>query len=286
MLYYFYVAGIYIARVLPIRSAYAVAEFIAMGYYYCSSRTRELLKYNLSIVMGDDLDEKTLDRHARKVFKNFGKYLADFFRFSRYDEKYMSEYIKVDGIEKVEKAMELGKGVVVVSLHLGNWELGGAVVAGKGFPLNAIVLEHGNKKINEFFIDQRAINNMKSIPTGMAVKQCFKALKRNELVAIVGDKDYTDSSINADFFGKKPTLPKGPAVVSAKTGAPIIFIVLARNEDDTFTLHVEGPITSRPTGNTGEDMEVLTAKYVKIFEKYIRMYPDQWYACEPIWKQQ
>lgn len=286
MLYYLYVAGIQIARALPIKAAYLLAKAVALGYYYGSATTRAILKDNLRVVLGEDTDEKVLNFHAKAVFKNFAKYLADFFRFTKYDEKYVSQNINIEGLEILRQCLDEKKGAVIASLHLGNWELGGAIVAGMGFPLHAIVLEHGDEKVNNFFTDQRMINNMKSIPTGVAVKQCFKALKNNELVAIVGDKDYTNSSITTDFFGKEAKLPKGPAVFSVKTGAPIVFILLARNEDDTFTLHVEGPITNETTGDTDADTKGLMEKYVKVFEKYIRMYPDQWYAFEPTWKQQ
>ena len=275
-----------IAKVLPVNAGYALASLIARIYYCFASKDKEALRANLKVVLGKDTDEKRINHLVLMVFRNFAKYLIDFFRKSSFSEDYLTNTVTFKGKEQLHKCLSEGKGVILVALHLGNWELGGAILGWLKYPISAIVLEHSNQKVNEFFRNRRSIYNLKSIPLGMQVKKCFKLLKNNEMLAIVGDKDYTSNGIPVDFFGKKAILPKGPAVLSLKTGARLLFCIVAREKNDKFTMFFEEPDEYIPTGDFESDVEGLMGQYVKVFEKYIKQYPDQWYAFEKIWNQE
>jgi len=279
-------AGFFLAKIMPIRVCYAAAERIGRLYAKFAEKDREGLRANLKVVLGEDVDETVVDKHTAAVFKNFAKYLADFFKFPRFTERNISGNIELEGRKYMDECLSEGKGLILLSLHLGNWELGGAIVGGLKYPISAIVLEHTSKRVNGFFIRQRAINGLRSIPIGGRIKECFELLKRNEVLAIVGDKDYTSSGIYVDFFGKKALMPKGPAVISLKTGAPIVFCALVRKKDDTYKFCFEKPIRFKSTGDHNEDIRALMGEYLAIFEKYIRENPDQWYAFRKLWDQE
>ncbi len=285
MLYILYRLSYLLVKVLPLKCTYFFAEQIANIYYHFSRGDRKALKDNLSVVLGEEATEEEIEREVLAVFTNFAKYLGDFLRFSKYTPQFIARNFKILGKENLDKCFAWGKGVIVLSLHLGNWELGGAIVGGMNYPISAIVLEHPGKKVNDFFVRQRAINNVRSIPVGIQIKECFRALKRNEVVAIIGDKDYTANGIEIDFFGKKAVLPKGPAVISIKSGAPIVCCFIVRNADNSCDMIFEEPITAQKSGDIEGDIRALMGKYVKIFEKYIREYPGQWYVFNKIWAQ-
>lgn len=285
MLYLLYMAGFLLAKVVPTKGAYWIAEVSARVYFWFSGRDKEILRENLRVVLGSEATPEEIDEHVLKVFINFAKYLADFFRFPKFTEEHISENIEIEGKEHLDECLREGRGAIANSVHLGNWELGGALVGGMGYPISAITLEHANKRINDFFIKQRAINDMKSIPIGIKIKECFKALKRNEVLAIAGDKNYTSNGVYIDFFGRKALMPKGPAVISLRMSAPIVFTVLTREEGDRFKLTFEKPIKYKSTGDHEKDVKALMGEYLRIFEKYIRRYPDQWYAFKPTWNQ-
>ncbi|HPN73205.1 MAG TPA: hypothetical protein PKZ41_04335, partial [Candidatus Omnitrophota bacterium] len=189
MLYYVYMTGFFLARLFPIRVAYAIAGSIAWVYFWLSRRDRQDLCANLSVVLGPGASQTEIDRNIFRIFKNFAKYLVDFFRFPRFSEEYISSNIDVSGRENLDICLSEGKGAILVALHLGNWELGAALVGALGYDLCVIALEHANPRINNFFNSQRAINRVKSIPTGANVRSCFKALNKNQIVAIAADKD-------------------------------------------------------------------------------------------------
>jgi KDO2-lipid IV(A) lauroyltransferase len=275
--------GYCLIKVLPIRVCYFLADVIAYLYYLCARRDIGELRANLKIVLGENAGEKMIRKNIRGVFRNFARYLADFMKYSRFTEDYINEKIKVEGTEILDECLSRGKGIIVLAPHLGNWEMGASVVATLGYPISAIVLEHKDKRINDFFMKRRAVHNLKLIPLGMQLKKCFKTLKDNEILAIAGDKAYSQNGEYVDFFGNKAFMPKGAAFFSLKTGAPIVTSALTREKNNTYKFVFEGPIKFEPTGDLEKDIKELMTRSLSKIEKYIREYPDQWYAFRKIW---
>jgi len=267
---------------LPLGKGYRIAVFIADIYYIFARKDREALRENMKVILGKD-DKKLIDGYIRNVFRNFAKYLVDFFRFSTMSREYILKYINICGKENLDKTLARGKGAVILSAHIGNWELGGAVVGTLGYSIYAIALDHKDERVNNFFINQRAICDMKIIPIGSQLKNCFRILRKNSLLAILGDRDFSSHGVQAEFFGKTTLMPKGPAFFSLRTGAPIIPTFSIREKDDSFRLVFEEPIESAENGRSEEAVKSVMARYIAVIERYIRKYPDQWYAFRKIW---
>ncbi|MBN1871224.1 MAG: lysophospholipid acyltransferase family protein, partial [Candidatus Omnitrophica bacterium] len=170
-----------------------------------------------------------------------------------------------------------------LSAHLGNWELGGAVLGTMGYKISGVVLTHKNKRINDFFTRQRLAGNMRPIEIGAALKGCYRALRSNELLALLGDRDFSKNGVKVKFFGMDATMPKGPAVLSHRLGSPIVPIFMVREPDDTFTLFIEKPITGDPGDNEEAAVFNITQKCSAAIEACVRKYPSQWYAFRKIW---
>ena len=103
------------------------------------------------------------------------------------------------------------------------------------------------------------------------------------MVALVGDRDFTEKGIVIDFFNKPMHFPEGPAALSLMTGASIIPGFMLRNPDDSFTLRIEKPVEFKPCGDKKKDLADLIKVYKNIIEDYIRKYPDQWYVFRRFW---
>lgn len=283
MLFRLYKIGIFIALNTPLKIAYKIAIFFSSIFRLCLKKDRIAVKDNLRVIF-PGYDEKKIDHIARKIFHNFGKYLVDFFRFSIIDKDYIDKYIKVNGVEYLKEALSLNKGAILASAHLGNWELGAAVVAGLGFPIDVVALNHDDEEINNFFISQRKSQGVGVIPVGMAVRRCFKALSENRSIALVSDRDYYDNGLELEFFGKKTLIPKGPALFSRRCGSPIVPVLMVRNPDDTFTLNIRKPIIVEHTKDEHQDLMHTTAKIVRVLEEEIMQYPSQWYVFRRFWE--
>ncbi len=271
-----------LALFLPIRAGYAVATFIAILQFYISKKDREVVLDNLRAVLKTD-DEVALRRIVKEVFINFAKYLVDFFRFSKLDESYIQNNIKVIGKDNLDEALRRGRGVISLTGHIGNYELGGAVVALLGYPLNVVALGHKNKLVNNFFIRQRQVAKMNVIPMGAALKRCYECLAKGQMLALLGDRDFTNHGIRVKFFGRDCSIPKGPAALSLRTGASIIPTFIVRLPDDTFQFIFEKPISYATIGNFETDVQRFTESCISIIEEYVRRYPSQWFMFRRFW---
>lgn len=280
--YALYRIGQFIALSLPLKIGYKIAVFVSDLHYMFAWGDRRDVKGNLRVIFPEKSDRE-IRRIRIRMFRNFAKYLVDFFRYEKLDREYIRKNIRIETSKYFDEALAKGKGVIVLSAHIGNWELGGAMASLSGYPLWAVVLPHKDKKVNAFFDHQRESKGMKVITLGIAVRKCFEVFKRNEMVALVGDRDFSGSGIVLDFFGKASYFPEGPAAFSLKTGAIIVPTFMVRNRDDSFTLRIEKPIEFNPSGNKEKDLLEIISRYKIIFEDYIRSYPDQWYMFKRFW---
>jgi len=280
--YILYRLGQFVSLILPLQVAYKVATCLSTIQYYLAIRDRRAVISNLGTILNVD-DNRLLTKKTKAVFVNFGKYLVDFFRFSKLNRKAIDDFVKVEGTALLDKALKGGKGVITVTAHIGNWELAGAITSLLGYPINAIALTHRNKKVNALFVKQRTARGLKVIPVGVAVRKSLENLKKNEMLALLGDRDFTLRGIPMNFLGKQVLMPKGPATLSLKSGAPIVLGFAVRQKDDTYILRFEKPKDYKPTGRTDEDLKTITRNFVDVIERYIKRYPEQWFMFKKFW---
>ncbi len=284
MKYFVYQMIRFISFWLPLKIAYWVGEKVTdIRYLFCGTN-RKAIEDNLKQVLGTG-SEKEITGKARKVFHNFAKYIVDFSRFRRINRSNLGNFITIEGMENLRRAFTAGKGVIALTAHLGNWELGGITLAILGYPMNAVALNHEEVSVNRLFVQQRTSKGVKVIPFGMAAKKCLQALRRNEMVALLGDWDIKSQGIRLPFLGKLTTLPRGPAVLSLKTGAVILPGFTIRQRDDRFKLFLEEPIFPESTGDKEKDVEKLSNQIREVLERYIRRYPEQWFLFHRVWQE-
>lgn len=282
MLYNLYKIGYFLAMSLSVKSAYGVACAIADLWYLLSFVDRRAVRSNLERITGLK-DRRQLNRMTRDVFRNFAKYLADFFRFQKIDSEYIRRFVKVEGMENLDEALSRGKGVVLLSAHIGNWELGGVVVSTIKQPVMAVALTHSDKRIDDFFTRQRTSGNVKPIQIGISLRSCYDALKNNGLVALLGDRDFSGKGLELDFFGFPALIPKGPAVFSARLDAEIVPTFMVREAGDTFKLIFEPSLKRVSAVTEKEKVKEIMKGYVSVIERYVKMYPTQWYMFKKAW---
>ena len=274
--YILYRIGQFIALAVPLNIGYKIAIFFSDVHSIFADKDRKAVTENLKAIFPEKSDQEISAIRIR-MFRNFAKYLVDFFRFSLLDEEYIKQNIRLEGMDNFNAALQEKKGVIVLTAHIGNWELGGVVVGLLGYPFWIVALEHKSKKVNDFFNHQREIKGVKVIPVGKAVRRCLTILKQNEMVALAGDRDFSDTGVEVNFLGKPSLLPRGPAAFYLKTGAPIVPGFMVRDENDKFILKIEKAIDFKSSADENNNMLIIIETYKAIIEKYIRQYPDQWY---------
>lgn len=278
-MYFLYILGNILASIFPRNLCYAIAKFFALMQFYLSPKDRKAVTYNLLPVIEN---KKEIKRYVKKVFINFSYYLVDFFRYPKLNENFVKKYVKVSGLKNLQQFVNEGKGIIALTIHLGNYELAGAVASLLGYPVSAVALPHRDRRINTFFDRRRHMFGMEVIPTGIAVRGCFSALRYGRILALLGDKDFAGGGVKVTMFSNSAYLPRGVAFFALKTQAPIVPAFLVRENKYFYHLIFEKPILLNR--EVDQDEVGVIHKYIPVLEKYITQYPDQWYMFEKYWQ--
>ena len=211
----------------------------------------------------------------------------DFFTLVKGEKKYLEHIIKVEGAENLDEALKLGNGCIILTGHFGNWELAGCRLANMGYKINVVALNHADERINNLFITERRKSGINIIPIGAARNACLQALKRNEIIAILGDRPYGDRGIEVKLFGKTAIVPRGAALFSLKNSSPMITAFSYRddNADNTYKIVLDKPFLTDRTGQTSVKLREITQRFADRFESYIKRYPSQWYVFNKVWEE-
>lgn len=271
-----------ISRSLSRRFAYWLGLRISDRFFARDHAGRSAVMSNLAQILcskGVNASEDTLKLMARNNFQMFGKYIVDFFKFADFTDKRVRQLVSMEHIKRIDDAQSLGRGVIMFTAHLGNWELGGAVLASLGIQVNAVIQPARSNRVNELFQRHREKRGIKVIPMGSAARGVLHALRRNECVAMLADRDYTAHNELISFFGKPARLPSGPARIAAKTGAPLVPAFLLRQPDDTFLFRIHNPILP----DDFHSIDDIRIRIKDVMEEEISRNPLQWFMFTDFW---
>jgi phosphatidylinositol dimannoside acyltransferase len=245
---------------------------------------------------------KTVERHQRRVkgpnatsmsvrlatqeaFESYAKYWIESFRLPSLSSAEVRQRFTIDGWEHVRGALDKGNGVLLSLPHLGNWEWGGRWLADQNIPMTVVVEPVNPPELFEWFRDLRSDFGMTVVPLGPDVaSKVLGALKRNEVVCLMSDRDITGDGQKVTFFGEQTTLPAGPATLAIRTGAPLIPTAVYMGRRGTHHTLVRPPIdTSRSTDGLRADIARVTQTLADELEVLIRQAPEQWHLFQPNW---
>lgn len=262
-------------------------------FYLQMPERREYVRRNIEGVSRGRWPEAKIEVLTRKTFQNYGQYLLDYMVMHRLDPSNKDRWVEEEvGGDHMIEALQGGKGVICITPHLGNWEMGGLLFSFKGGRLNVLTLDERDldtKSFREEMRKRRGIKNIYINPkddSPMAVIDAVKALRNNEIVAMLGDRIETQKTMTFDFFGKRTLFPIGVAILAMATGAPVLPVFVVMEKNRKYRGIIETPIHFDAASR--EDREAVIRKgmeeLIKKFEAYIEKYPDQWYNFYSFWK--
>lgn len=222
---------------------------------------------------------------ARRSYAHLGAEAIAMVRMSSRGGGQIVERTTVHGIEVVEEAVARGQGVVVVTGHLGNWELGGAAMAARGLPVDVVVARQRNRLFDARLESSREALGMKVIPRGQAPRRVLESLRAGRVVGILGDQDARKAGIFVDFFGRPASTARGPAVLSLRAGARLVLGIAIREggAEPRYAVYFEA-LDPPGTGDLDRDVRSLTQSYTRRLETYIRRFPEQYFWLHRRWK--
>ena len=277
--------GARIAQRLPARPLYAFAVILGEIGYVAWTAKRQIAKRNFAIVLGRPWTDPEVAQVARRSFRNFAKYVVEIMRFPKLDVADFERLVNIDGWEHLRGALALGKGVIFVSIHFGNFELGGARISDE-IPLNVIADELENQRLMDLLVGNRAHKNITLLSPDGAAKKVLGALRRNEMVGLMmdlGPRAQAFDTVDAEFFGTPTAFPAVAASLARVSGAPIVVSACVRRQDNTFTGIALPPIFVQRTKEAAEDVQRATQSIARGLEGFVSRWPDQWYIFRPMW---
>jgi len=263
----------------------ALAWGTAMGTlgYQVSARYRRVAEKNLKIAYGDAMTERERQALIKRVFQHFARaLLVEFFKGADFTLDDMRHWVKGDSYAPMDALLARGKGAIVVSAHLGNWEWLSKRAAMEGFSIKVVARQSEDEGLNALTDRVRGTNGYTVHPRGDSPRALLKQLRENKIVAIVPDQKSED--VFVPFFGKPAGTVAGPAVLALKTGAAILPMFCPRQPDGTYKTVFYPAIFPEPTGDTEADVRRVMAEVTADIEDIVRQYPDQWLWLHDRWR--
>jgi KDO2-lipid IV(A) lauroyltransferase len=192
----------------------------------------------------------------------------------------------VEGWDVVERLRARGRGLIMVTGHLGNWELGGAYIAARGVPLDVVVRRMANPLFDGYLTRTRSRLRMAVVRDREAVRRTPRTLRAGGAVAFLTDQAGLNlASTFVPFFGRPAKTPRGPAVFALRLDAPVVFGTALRLPSGRYRLSFE-EIRVPESGDVDSDVDELVASYTQILEKWVRRAPEQYFWQHRRWKRQ
>ena len=257
-----------------------IARILALLAYATLRKRRRILRENLRHIASDD------ERLVREAFINFGLSYADFLAIPSMSKEEILKIGRVEGFFNLDKALSLGKGAIMVSAHLGNWDLGGCFTTGLGYKTATIAESRGpGERFFRLYSEMRAKTGMQvmRLEDRKSGTKAIEVLRRNGVLILLGDRDITRDGVKVNFLGKEVSLPRGPAFFSLRTGAPIVTAFFVWDKGKYLAI-MDPMIEFKKSGNLKQDMRELTQLIARRMETRIYEYPTQWYVFDMNWQ--
>jgi KDO2-lipid IV(A) lauroyltransferase len=271
---------------LPRPWAYALAVLAARFAWWFSPLARPRLEFNLKMACPElATDRAELRRISWNNFRNHAKAYADLMMLPTTSVEAMRPLLKVQGWDYLEEARALGKGVLVVSCHMGSYEVVAAIWSATLAPVSFFAEELEPRELFEWYRDTRARLGISVLTLDHGgLRKVLQALRDQEMVITAIDRDITGTGHQMPFFGRMAPIPLGPAAMALRLGVPLFPVCAVRLPDDSYLAYGAPLVFATDTGNPREDQVRATRELLGHMESFIRRHPDQWHVPHRIWE--
>jgi len=268
---------------VPYRAGVWAGGVIGFAAYYLLPRERKRAIEHLTYVFSEK-GASWVHRTARHCFIHLGKGLLEIMLMT---PQRLEQVIEFQGEDNLRAAIGMGKGVIYVTGHIGNWEIMGHAVAAR-YNLSVIAAPIEPEQVNNMIVELRAGMGVKTILRGRpgASRELVRVFKENRIMGILIDQDTDVESAFVDFMGRPAWTPTAAASMALKFGAPVIFGYVHRGKDNRHTIRIEGPLSLIQTGDRDKDVLENTAMLTKMIEHAIQDNPEQWVWMHRRWRRQ
>ncbi len=270
---------------LPETAVARAGESTASLAYRCLRSEAGRTRRNLAAAF-PEMASDAVDALARACFRHLGAALTDVLRFDALTPSNIGDHVDVRGLERVHAALENGHGCVIATAHYGNWEMFGAALSLSGLAVNPIVRELRSDPLDRWIDGRRRLVGMKPASRQRSLRRAVEALKGNEVVVMLPDVDTSVRGVFVDFFGRPAYTAVGPALLSARYGAPLLSGFLTRQSHGRHLLELHEPVAGSGVPCSDDALAATMATVTTRIEAQIRRHPEQWIWMHRRWRTQ
>jgi len=240
---------------------------------------------NLQRVYGPELTGVALQRKVQQTFESYARYWMEAFRLPSTSREDLDFSMSYDGYEHLEDALATGLGPLMIIPHLGGWEWAAFwMTEVMGIPVSAVVEKLEPPELYEWFVGLRTAMGMNVIPLGpRAGAEVVKAVNRGDVICLLTDRDIEGTGVEVEFFGEKTTMPKGPAMLALRTGAPLLPCAIYYRDGGHHGVVRPRVPAERTDAGLRADVARVTQALARELEILIRAEPEQWHLMSPNW---
>ena len=269
---------------LPARAVRGTGCGVGFGLSFVAGKRMRLLRRHMRRVLGTDPTDQQITDAAREMFASYGRYWAEVFWFRPRRRQWMLDQATTTGLDDVYAAQQAGRGVVMVSPHMGNYEVAGAVAEELNLRVLSVAEDLPNARITDWFVRTRAAFGIDVLihGRGSVMGGLVNALKSGQVVALVADRDVSGRGVEVEFFGEMTTMPAGPFSLVELTGSALFPVgCYFDGSGYLFEVHPELPLPD--ADERSERIRLGTQALARELEDIILKKPTDWHLFQPNW---
>ena len=275
-----YRGGSWVLGRLPFGPTVRVAGWISDAVWWAWPEKRRHVRANAARILALPPDDRRVAALGRAVFRNQTRWVVEGFHLPRMTREEHVALFDAPAADRLHEIWEASRGTIVVGLHIGNGDAAAAALAGRGWPFNVLAEDTAYDELFELMFEQRRAWGVRVI-RWRNLREVYRVLRNGEMLGLLVDWGYRPDGQPVRLLGAWTTLPAGPAVLAAKTGATILPFWTIRRPDGTFAGDAGAPILVASTDPA--EIARATQAIADALEPVIRAVPDQWCVFKPMW---
>ncbi len=273
-----------IIGLIPRKASIRLGNGIGYIWFRIHKKRRKVAIDNLTLAFGNEMTIREIDALALHSFQNLSRIIFEIGWALRQHKKDYTKHFYIKGLSNFIQAFEKKKGVLLLTGHLGNWELMSIIAVITSYPISMTYRPLDFLPLNRFIVEFRTRFGGEMIPKDKAMRKLLMSLKQGEAIGMLMDQSVDwYKGVFVNFFGQMTSTNKGLALLALKTESPIVPIFVVR-EGLKFKIEFGQEVPLIKTGDKTKDIEDNTRQYNRVIEEIIRRYPEQWLWVHRRWK--
>ena len=279
--YLAYLLGWKLVALLPEKIAYRLFSKIAHRMYRRNGKSVRRLRVNLAIVQ-PSLEDAELEDLVVNALESYMRYWCDTFRIHKWSAERIESTVTTTDDHLLRDPMAEGRGVIIALPHSGNWDHAGAYFCQQGIPLVTVAEVLKPEQLFQKVLEYRQAMGFEVLALdSRAFATLIRRAKEKRLIALVADRDLSESGIPVTFFNRTTRMPSGPALLAIKTGIPLVVAHISYTENG---IHIDfTEVKPWLLGDDDENISRTVAAIAAIFQDGIEAHPQDWHMLQKIW---